>query len=184
MSDVVENGTESPTEMEIPDHAPTFRDRVKQQREEVAADKWHDIDVPGYNGDLFVRYRLLSGDDIDEINQRVRQTVKGRSEQLLAVTLDNLIAACDEVWVRDEGRELPLREHETYTGPHDLPVKFDAALADYLEFTNELPDPPTARSVLLALFGGNDLAISAHGARLIQWMMKAGRDMDMLLGEG
>jgi hypothetical protein len=170
-----------PEPAELPEEE-SLVSRLRKQRKEIAEQTFHDLDLPGYNGEIFVRYRLLDGTEIDAIRQKIRKTVRGRSEQVLAATLDNLITACDEVWVRDEGKEIPLREHKDFTGNRDMPVKFDSQLAEFLQFSTELPDPPTARSVVLALFGGNDLAVSMHGAFLMRWMMNSSSELDELLG--
>jgi hypothetical protein len=168
-------------EAELPEPEESLVDRLRKQRQAVAENKFTDLDIPGYNGDLFCRYRLLDGTELDQIIRKVRRTVKDRSEQVMAATLDNIITACEELWVRDNGKERPVRDLSTV--PTDLPVKYDVILAEFLGFSAELPDPPTARSVVLGVFGGNDIAVSAHGARLAQWMMQSGAEVDELLGE-
>jgi len=175
------------TESAIPnidDEEPkSFMDRMRRQRKAVADEEFHDLDLPGYHGELFCRYRLLDSTELNEINRKVRARIRNRNEQILAITLDNLIEACDEIWARDNGREMPLREHEDFQGNRDMPVKYDLAFAQFLNFASELGDSPSARGVLLAVFGGNDIAVQAHGAQLARWMMKMGTEVDELLGE-
>lgn len=167
-------------ERELTDTKESIAGRLRKQRQAAAENKFHDIDIPGYNGELFCRYRILGGEEVDAIVKKVRQETNNRSEQVLASTLDNIITACDEFWLRDEGKEIPLKKHPDVDS--ELPVRYDATLAEFLQFSDELPDPPTARSVVLGLFVGNDLAVSAHGAILVQWMMSGGVELDMMLG--
>jgi len=161
----------------------SITERLRQQRRDSAENKFHDFDIPGFNGELFCRYRLIDGKELDAVGVKIRTEFRNRGDRVFYSTCDNLILACEEFWVRDGGKEIPLREVEEYTGPRDIPIRYDQNLAEALDFTSELSDPPTARSVVLALFGGNDLAVTAHGARVVQWMMKAGTEVDMLLGE-
>jgi len=180
--DEVDPLEETLTTDEVPSPNESLADRLRRSRKQVAANKTHDEDIPGYEGALFCRYRLMSGDELDDILKKARQRTKNRAEINLIVTLDNIIESCEEFYVREGGKEIPLREHETYKGPRDFPVKYDANLAEYLQFANELPDPPTARSVVLGLFGGNDVAASTHGAKISRWMMQGGSELDMMLG--
>lgn len=167
----------------LPTDRESLADRLRRQRKEQAENTWHDVDIPGYNGELFCRYRLLESQELDGIGRKVRQEVRDRSERILAAAMDGLILSCMEFFVREDGREMPLREHPTYQGPKDVPVRYDINLAEYLEFTDQLSDPPSARGVVLALFGGNDVAVQTHSALNAQWMMRGGAEVDMLLGE-
>jgi hypothetical protein len=166
---------------DIEDGLGSIQDRLAKRREAVAQNKVHDIDIPGYDGELFCRYRLLSGDEVQSITVKVSKQSGDRSEKMLAIVCDNLIAACQEFWVRDNGngKEIPVR------GFLDLeePVRYDMNLAKFLQFNDELPEPATARAVVLALFGGNDLAIDGHGSRLMRWMMGNNVELDNQLGE-
>lgn len=167
----------------LPTDQESLKDRLRRQRQEQAENKFHDLDIPGYNGEMFIRYRLLESTELDSISQKVRQETRNRSDRVLLSALDSLIMSCEEVWVRENGKEIPLRQYEEYEGSKEVPVRFNIELAEFLAFTDMLPDPPTARSVVLAMFGGNDIAAQAHSAANAQWMMRAGAEVDMLLGE-
>jgi hypothetical protein len=156
----------------------SITERLKRQHKEESQRKTVDLDIPGFDGGLFCRYRLMTSDELEAIVRRVRQSTRNRSDQITTATMDNLIGACEEFFVRDNGQDIPLSQ----VIGKDTPVQYDMDLAKTMDFADRLPDPPTARSILLELFAGNDIAMQAHGARLSQWMMRAGRDMDELLG--
>jgi hypothetical protein len=161
----------------------SITDRLRLQHKEQVDQKFKDIDIPGFNGDLFCRYIHIDGKQLDAIGVKVRAEFRNRGERVFASTCDNMILACDEFWVRDDGREIPFREAPGYKGPRDIPVRYDIELAQALGFAEHVSDPPTARSIVLGLFAGNDLAVNAHGARLMNWLMQIGSEMDALLGE-
>lgn len=174
-------GLETEDAMEV---GSSIADRLRSQRDKAAKETTYDIDIPDYGGELFCRYRLLSGDENEAIIAKVRQEARNRNDQGRLMALDNLIEACEEFYLREKGTVTPLREHSTYTGDKQVPVRYDANLAEYLRFDKELPDPPTARSVVLALFVGNELAVTAHAALLGNWMVKGNSDLAQMLGGG
>jgi hypothetical protein len=101
---------------------------------------------------------------------------------MFATICDNIIAACQEFYVRDNGVEIPMHEHpELNTG--GMPVRYDMSLVRALALDVPVDPPPTARTVLMTLFGHNDLAIETHGNLLSRWMMKLDLDIDMDLGK-
>ena len=153
--------------------------RLRRAAQEAAEDKYTDIDIPGYGGELFCRYRLLSSFEIDQIVKRSRNS-SGRSEQLMNNVLDNVITACEELCLRENGEDIPLRQHPEYDGDRDIPVRYDGNLARFVML--EIEGPPSARKVVLALFGNNDIAVSHHAAILSRWMMRSSSEIDELLG--
>lgn len=154
--------------------APSIRDVLVAKREHNAAHRTTDLDIPGYEGKLFCRYKLLDSKRLNNIGDRVMKTMRENDERALAGALDTLIAACEEFYVRYEGKEFPLRE---VIGQEE-PVRYDSALATFLKFDGELPETPTARSVALALFLNNEIAIAAHNHALSRWMMGNEAEID------
>ena len=154
--------------------APSIRDALVAKREHNAAHRTTDIDIPGYDGKLFCRYNLLDSKRLNSIGDRVMKTMRENDERALAGALDTLIAACQEFYVRYEGKEHPLRD---VVGQEE-PVRYDSALADFLKFRDELPETPTARSVVLALFLSNEIAIASHNHQLSRWMMGNEAEVD------
>lgn len=159
--------------------SPSIRDALVAQREHNASHRTHDIDVPGYDGKLFCRYKLLDSKRLNGIGERVMKTIREKEERALAGALDTLIAACDEFFVRYNGEEIALSE---VIGQEE-PVRYDVALATFLKFEGELPETPTARSVALALFLNNEVAIAAHNHLLSRWMMGNESEVDLELLE-
>lgn len=142
---------------------------LREQAKAVASDTTTDIDIPGYGGVLFARYHALDSQELDDIRRKVRAETKNRSDQVTYAALDTLILACEEFWVRSETEGvIPFRKVRGVDS--ELPVKYDQVLAEKLSF--ELPNPPTARSVVIELFGGNVLAAQAHSALVSQWMLR------------
>lgn len=165
--------------METPQEE-SVSDRLRKARKTVAEQHFFDIDVPGYNGELFCKYRLLDSRDLKSISDHITSTIRDRDEQILAAGCDTLIRACDEFWVRDKGREIPVRE--LLDEPRELPVRYDMQLAEYLGYAEFLPDPPTFRAVVLGLFGNNEIALASHNNDLARWIMGKGNEVDMGLG--
>ena len=147
--------------------SPSIRDALVARREHIAANRFIDLDIPGYDSRLFCRYGLVDAKRLNAIGERITKTIRERDERALAAALDTLIAACDEFFVRHNGREIPLRE----VIEQDEPVRYSTELAEFLKFDTELPETPTARSVCKALFMDNEIAIAAHNHQLSRWMM-------------
>jgi hypothetical protein len=168
-------------EVEEPESSPkeSITDRLRKQHQEAGQRKTTDLDIPDFDGGLFCRYRLLSSDELDDIVRKTRRSTSNRSDRMLYMVCDNLILSCEEFFVRDAGEEIPLAQ----VIGRETPVRYDLDLATTLDFAKYLPDPPTARTILMGLFSNNSVAVQAHGARLSQWMMRSGRDLDELLGE-
>ena len=158
----------------------SITERLRKARQAVADQHSIDLDIPGYSGELFCKYRLLDSRDLKSISDQITKTIRDREEQVLAAGCDTLIRACDEFWVRDRGREIPVRE--LLDSPRELPVRYDFQLAEFLGYAKFLPEPPTARSVVMGLFGGNEIALAAHNADFARWNMGKGNEVDMGLG--
>jgi hypothetical protein len=156
-------------------------ERLRQQRKVVAEQHSTDIDIPGYNGNLFCRYRLLESKDLKSISDHIQKTIRDPEERIIAAGCDTLIRACEEFWVRDNGKEIPVRN--LLEPSREFPVRYDTYLATFLGYEDFLPDPPTARAVVLGLFGGNEISLAAHNSYVARWMMGRGTEIDQELGE-
>lgn len=125
------------------------------------------IELPiggAFAGLLFVRYRPLDPGQMDRyVAKRARIIDKGGELADISSTdssMDLMAQAC--VCLLDRaGGELEL---------DGQPVRLDARLAALLELAFPEGFEPTARDVILRLFGGNALAIDAHASRLLEWM--------------
>ena len=161
-------------------HEESVSDRLRRARQTVAEQTTVDLDIPGYNGELFCKYRLLGSNDLKSISDHVIQTIRNQEERMIAAACDVLIRACDEFWVRDKGREVPVKD--LLEIPRELPVRYDMYLANFLGYAEMMPEPATARAVCLGLFGSNEIALAAHNSDLARWTMGKGNEVDMGLG--
>lgn len=148
--------------------------RIRRRRESLARDRHIDIDLPGYGGDVVMRFGPLAWEAIGQIQGRV-QKAKG-PRRLVDAQADFLIAACREVLFRVGDDLVPIAEGED--------VRFDARLAAALNLTEFAA---SARAVLFeafALTNSPDLAVATVATELGQWMGETDIDIDeVLLGE-
>jgi hypothetical protein len=176
-----EPSTTEPDDNEPSD--PSLFDRLRQKKVESAENKTLDLDIPGYGGELFCRYKILDNPTVNAIAKNARKESKGdQAEGAYINACDIIIAACEEFFARDNGEEIPLSK-----SPHvntSLPVKYDHNLVEILQL-EVIPDEKVgpARQALIQLFGENQIAITAHSALVMRWMMKTSLAMDMELGE-
>jgi hypothetical protein len=184
MSDVFDEAIEQMADVDgEPQPRGSLIDQLRRDHEAIREETTHDIDIPGMHGRLFCRYRVLDSRELDANVRKVRDTIPDRAQRLITVTLDNLIQACVEFYVRtDDGEEVPVREYKEYEGDRSLPVRYDENLADFLLLKRYMDEPYTSRGVVLALFGNNELAASSHAADLIRWMMRSPEDVEQFLG--
>ena len=131
-----------------------LRTQAAAQRET----KTLDLPVGGAFGDsLIIRYGFLAIEDMDRYAELQPGNLRATS-----LTIDMMVSACRTVIGRDSGGV------ET-----DLGVKLDTELWQLLDWA--LPpgiqsaDDITPREVVLALFGGNPMALVNHAERLITW---------------
>lgn len=171
---------ETTGEIESKPGGSSVMDLLRHRRQLRAQEITHDIDIPGYGGDLFARYHLIDGKQLNAIASRIQKTERDPAGRNLLASVDVMVAACDGLYARDRGVERGLHE---ILG-EETPVRYDVRLAQFLGFEGELGDAPTARGVVLALFNGNDLAVMSHSSRLQRWTMGAENELDEeFLGE-
>lgn len=157
--------------------------QLAEKRREIADTKDVFLPVPGYDKEapiLLIKYRLLTGPELERIGQKVRREVKGRWDRQLEAAVETFIAACDGVYVDlEDGKDpqpLTINGREV-TG-------FTRDLAEGLEFADRLQDPDRARDVLFGLFANNDVAISKHNFLLNMWMSDTSVDISKEMYEG
>jgi hypothetical protein len=142
-------------------------DRIKARREDLRKERHLELEVPGYGGELVVRYRPVPWDGLREIARKVDRSNHPRKE--LNGQVDTLIAACDEVLIRVEGDLQPIEDGQT--------TRFDG-LPDLLGY-----EATSARAAVFGLFN-NDLAVVTAHNDLAEWMAGAEEEADEeLLGE-
>jgi hypothetical protein len=149
--------------------------RLRDKRRNAAHKQVVDLAVPGYDGELFVRYRLLDPlVERKEIADRVLAQFRENdqdAEREYYILNDTLIAACVAIFAKVEGKLVPLAGEGTVTTFEDT-----EDLADLLAF-----DPAdTARLTVERVFLDNRNAVKGQGMQLSFWMLDPSRD----LGQG
>lgn len=150
--------------------------QIAQRRAELAQGrKPLDLEIPGYDGQLWCRYRFVSYDRLANIGVRLTRTVKDEATRNLLGCVDTLIACCDEILVRNQAGALVSMSSEI---GDDRPVQYDRRLADGLGFEAE-----TARDVVLGVFA-NEYALIGQAGEVTEWLTRESPEVDKeLLGE-
>lgn len=147
------------------------------KRVELEKNKETFIPIPGYDRSppiLMARYRLLSGPDFEGIAQRVQKQFRDRWERSLYAAIDTMLAACSGIFVdTGDGQPKPL----TWKGGQVI-AGFNPDLANALGFADKMDEGQTHRSVVMALFGGNEVMIGTHSVQLNRWMSNTTVEID------
>lgn len=156
-----------------PDVGASLLAQVREKRRAAGAARTIDLAIPGYDGDLIARYRLV--DALGEgklIGEKIRRDFKTEEDRNYWGAVDVLITACEGFYLRNaETGEL-----EPLDPDGQGPVCYDHRLAKGLEL-----DTTTARDTLTALFNGQTIRILAHAVKLAEWMQDP--DSAVTLGE-
>lgn len=156
---------------------------IRKRREEIIGKGHIDLLVPGYEGNLKVRYRDLSDKEHDQLAKQFerakhRDDMEGEREAIANL----LIAHCDRIFVREpDTDEFMLLEE------NNDPLKFERRLAALLGLSAE-----RAREVVLDVFSPRKDenrrcqpdAIAPHMEAIFAW--RQGREDEInqaLLGE-
>ena len=155
-------------EPDDPARPDSLLERLREDRLALASAESTTIEIPGYDGELVCRYRLMEASQLEKIARRAAKLPRERRN--LAVTMDSLSAACIEFETidhRNGGDAGKLAENG------DDPIRYDDRLAEALGYTAK-----SAREAVLGLFGGNEIAVLTHGAQLARWWSDASEDVD------
>jgi hypothetical protein len=166
----LDDGTDpvEPDEVEVEEEdEATQLAKLRAQREEFAEDKTKDIDLPGYNGQIVIRYRRLDYEEIERIAKRVRKMREKRHPKAsLYGQVDTLALACSDVLLRKDGVLEPMH-HGFPALLGDGPTRWDGLARVVLP--DDAKQPETAREAVLAVIP-NPLAITPHHNELAIWM--------------
>lgn len=137
---------------------------LKRRRDQIGEERSILIDIPGYNGHLVARYKMVEWSQMRRIFRRMDK-MKGDARELYAMC-DVLITCCDELLYREkpDGEPQSLEEGRI--------TRYDDFLAANLGF-----EAPNARAVVLGVFK-NDLALAAHHSELVDWLQSSREDVD------
>lgn len=134
-------------------------DRLRRRALAGQRERRLDLDVPGWRGELVLRFRPL---DMGQA-ERFMQARSGRSSSEVSEGVESMAQCCVGVFGRDGDR---LEELGDEAGPVLLEHRLIVLLG--------LPIPPDAklstREVVDALFFGNAIAIGEFIDRLVGWM--------------
>lgn len=165
--------------------SPSVLDAIKSRRAQLAEEKTIELLVPGYEGNVAVRYRA---EPIEELREEFRKAERRRETDPLA-GVDILIRLCETILVRDQETDklMPLAELATRDGrldephPEDNPVQFDERLAQLLGFAETAS---SARQIVKQLFSPEEaqvLAPASHIQSLQQWLQGQAEQIDNTL---
>lgn len=151
--------------------ASSILDDLRARRQEISQRKTVDLEVPGYDGKLVVRYRRLEWEELSKIGNRAEKSKNPR--KVLIAHVDTIVGACEEVFYRQvPGGPLVRLADVIPDNEEGLPVKYDQRLADFFGV-----EGGSARKVCLAVFN-NPLAVPIHHNELAEWMQLAGAEDD------
>jgi hypothetical protein len=163
--------------------------RLRAQRAQMRAPKRITVPVRGWNGMLYVRYRAL---DWERINEFVNGGVA--AEEALERNLDIVIDACDALMTpagdtppdvqRDADGRVTLADALRAQGENvHGEIRFDEVAADVLD----LGPQGSARECALALFDGAPsppAAVARHANKIVDWILAEEEEVsETLLGE-
>lgn len=145
--------------------------KLRQRREQLSQDREPlELPIPGYNGDLVAKYRVLPWQEIRLAAEKADRDKSPLSELMAAC--DMLIKSCVGMYVQGNDGLEPIDADAA------APVGYDARLAGLLGYEAE-----TAREVIRRLFN-NDLALAAHHADVAEWWQSTGQeDEERFVGE-
>lgn len=151
----------------------SIRDRIRAERESIAAEKTIDLIVPGYSGLLAVRYRAISDREMEQYAQKLQK----EGDAGMRAGYDLLIETCESILVRVESD----RDFEVLEDDDGDRVKFDVRLAEFLGI-----EAKSARETVAQTFspdGAQSLAAFSHVAAVQEWLMGKSSEIDpSLLG--
>ena len=134
-------------------------DRLRSRAADVQRERTLDLSVPGWHGELVLRFRPL---DVGQLERFVENRRAGRPSGV-SESIDALATCCVGVFGRDGGRLVELADDG---GPLRIEHRLGVLLGQ--------PVPPgatlTVREVVLGLFGGNAFALGTFVDRMVEWM--------------
>lgn len=128
----------------------SLKDRVQARRKALQANHTKTFDVPGYEGILKARYRVLTLKEMTRAENRADNEKVDEETRTLYMFADVLVAACDAV--------LDAETDEPAVGG-----KWSAALAEDLGF-----DVKTPRQAVLAIIE-RELVLTNHYREMRAW---------------
>lgn len=126
-------------------------DDIKARKEARRKAEHITLTLPGWDGDVAARYKVLSEDEIKTFGEGIN------------AALDLLARSCIQVFERTTDGE-----YEGLENDNANPVAFDADLAERYDIPEE--HRGTARSVVRHMLDNNPIAIDKHADKVVTWM--------------
>jgi hypothetical protein len=122
--------------------------RIAKRHEEIRADSTLTLFVPGYEGMMKVRYRLLPEVDMDRLGQRIEEVKRGEGVAgAWKVEADSLVAMCDQILVREEDSD----GYEVLSDENG-PIRFEGRFAQVLQKVGVTVNGAKATEIVLDFF--------------------------------
>lgn len=144
---------------------------LRTRHEALSADRHLDVEVPGYDGRLVMRFGPVPWATIARAQTlATREDRDGRG--LLAANMDVLIAACRQVLFRDDAGDL------ASVDPSGEPRRVDPELAELLGI-----EAKSARDTLRWIFP-SEISIGVVAGEVVSWTQSMSTETaDELMGE-
>lgn len=162
-------------ESRLPGDEASLLDVLSQQRQAIADTKETQIELTGYRKagvPLYAKYRLLDGTDLRQIGIKVSKEFRNPYDQQLYASVDTIARACIGFVYQHpdtgEFKDLTL-DGEPITGYNDQLAK-----ALNIKVNDEHP----VRSIVMAMFGDNEIMVVTHNVRLGRWMSDTSSEVD------
>lgn len=151
--------------------------RLRAQRQALTEKRTLDIPIPGY--ELTARYKAISYETVDKIQERARKASQGIGSRAdLNAAADVLARSCLAIFERGAGGKLvPLNELLEKWG--DDPICYDERLAEAVGTEGK-----KAREVIFNVFAvdepdtGNDMVLMGHQTEILQWLRQTKAEVD------
>lgn len=146
-------------------------DRVRERHEQ--REDYLELPIPawvvrrGEPSDVHVRFHRIA-------RKTMRNLLRRKQQNDVVFAADLLVAACDEVFVRDDNGNL---QPASVGDGLDEPVRFDGRLADMFA----LSPSETQRDIVLRIFGDNEAAVLYAADRIFNW--QTGAELDNATSE-
>lgn len=134
-------------------------DRLRSRAADVQRARTHDMPVPGFHGELILRFKPL---DVGQVERFVESRTQGRTGQI-SEGIDVMCTACVGVYARDGDAVIQLADA-------DGPVRIEHRLGVLLGMVIPVGVQLTAREVTLQLFGNNAFSLGSFIDDLATWM--------------
>lgn len=138
----------------------SLREKVQARRAALQKDTTKAFDVPGYEGILKARYRVLTWKEIGQVGDRIAKNEKDldKATAELYIAADTLARACEAVYDAD------LDESRKDDDPLPSGSRWSPTLAHDLGF----PEPQSARQAIFAIIA-RDTQVITHYRTMMDW---------------